>query len=114
MAYFAKIENNIVTDVIVAEQEYIDTLEGTWLETDRETSLGVHAQGGTPLRKNYAGIGFTYDSTRDAFIQPKIYSTWVLNEEQCIWEPPIPYPDDYETVDYYYDNENIQFVKRVE
>lgn len=98
MAHFAKIENGIVTMVIVAEQEYIDSLSEKefYIQTSYNTYQGVHNLGGTPLRKNFAGIGFTYDKIRDAFIPPKplSYPSWVLDEEKCIWVPPIPYPDD--------------------
>jgi len=96
MAHFAKIENGTVVQVIVAEQDFIDTQEGTWVQTSYNTHGGVHASGGTPLRKNYAGIGFTYDSQRDAFLYPKPYPSWVLNEDTCLWEAPVQRPDDGE------------------
>jgi hypothetical protein len=88
MSHFAKIDsNNIVTEVIVAEAEFFDTFvdssPGIWIET---------SYNGT-IRKNYAGIGMTYDSTRDAFIPPKLYASWTLNESTCQWEPPVAYPD---------------------
>tara|TARA_R110002020_G_scaffold204958_1_gene409322 strand:+ start:104 stop:454 length:351 start_codon:yes stop_codon:yes gene_type:complete len=94
MAHYAKIEDGFVTNVIVAEQDFIDTQEGQWVQTSYNTYGGQHTLGGTPLRKNYAGIGFTYDSTRDAFIPPAPYASWVLNEDTCIWEAPVVYPDD--------------------
>ena len=99
MSHFAQIdENNIVTQVIVIEQDVVDTgLFGdpaSWIQTSYNTSGGVHSQGGTPLRKNYAGIGYTYDNTRDAFIPPKPYNSWVLNEDTCLWEAPTPMPND--------------------
>ena len=99
MSHFAQIdENNIVTQVIVIEQDVVDTgLFGdpaSWIQTSYNTSAGVHLLGGTPLRKNYAGIGYTYDNTRDAFIPPKPYSSWVLNEDTCLWEAPTPMPVD--------------------
>ena len=93
MAHYAKIENEIVTNVIVAEQDFIDTQEGMWVQTSYNTHGGQHTLGGTPLRKNYAGIGHTYDSTRDAFIPPTPYASWVLNEDTCLWEAPVVYPD---------------------
>ena len=95
MAHFAKIENGIVTEVIVAEQEYIDSLENPsqWIQTSYNTKGGQHLLNGTPLRKNYASIGYTYDSEKDAFIAPQPFSSWILNEETCVWESPIPYPD---------------------
>jgi len=94
MAHYAKIEDGFVTNVIVAEQDFIDTQEGQWVQTSYNTYGGQHTLGGTPLRKNYAGIGFTYDSTRDAFIPPAPYASWVLNEDTCMWEAPVVYPDD--------------------
>ena len=95
MAHFAKIENGIVTEVIVAEQEYIDSLENPsqWIQTSYNTRGGQHLLNGTPLRKNYASIGYTYDSEKDAFIAPQPFSSWILNEETCVWESHIPYPD---------------------
>lgn len=98
MAHFAKIENGVVMQVIVAEQDVIDSgLFGepsSWVQTSYNTSGGVHANGGTPLRKNYAGIGFTYDSARDAFIPPKPFASWTLNEDTCLWDCPVAYPTD--------------------
>tara|TARA_R110002153_G_C13247163_1_gene491293 strand:- start:21 stop:356 length:336 start_codon:yes stop_codon:yes gene_type:complete len=94
MSHFAKVENKIVTQVIVAEQDFIDTQEGTWVQTSYNTYGGQHSSGGTPLRKNYAGKGYVYDSTRDAFYIPQPYPSWTLNETTCYWEPPVAYPDD--------------------
>jgi hypothetical protein len=106
MSHFAKIdENNIVTQVIVAEQAHIDTLSDSdkWIQTSYNTYAGKHYKpNGTPLRKNYAGIGFTYDSGRDAFIPPKptgsvlheSYASWTLNEGTCRWEAPTSCPGD--------------------
>lgn len=94
MAHFAKVNNGIVEQVIVAEQEFVDTLDGTWVQTSYNTYGGVHRLGGTPMRKNYAGIGYTYDSALDAFISPKPFPSWVLNEDTCLWEAPISKPDD--------------------
>ncbi len=100
MAHFAKVKDGIVTKVIVAEQEFIDnvveTEAGTWVQTSYNTYGGVHSLGGTPLRKNYAGIGFTYDEDKDAFIAPKPFNSWTLNETTCLWEAPVAYPDDGE------------------
>jgi len=84
MAHFAKIEDDIVTQVIVAEQAYIDTLSGTWVQTSYNGSI----------RKNYAGIGYAYDSTKDAFIAPKPYASWTLNNTTCKWEAPVSFPTD--------------------
>jgi len=98
MSHFAKVTNGIVTQVIVAEAEFfetfVDTSPGEWIQTSYNTHGGVHVNGGTPLRKNYAGIGFTYDRTRDAFIPPKPFPSWVLDESSCLWNPPTPMPTD--------------------
>ena len=98
MAHFAKVNNGVVVQVIVAEPEFFDTFvdssPGQWLQTSYNTHGGVHANGGTPLRKNYAGLGFTYDSTRDAFIPPQPYASWTLNEDTCLWAAPTPMPTD--------------------
>jgi hypothetical protein len=98
MAHFAKVNNGIVEKVIVAEQEFfntfVDSSPGTWIQTSYNTYGGVHTLGGTPLRKNYAGIGYTYDAQKDAFIPPKPYASWLLNEDTCLWEPPTPKPND--------------------
>jgi hypothetical protein len=92
MAHFAKVENNIVTEVIVAEsQEWCDTnLTGTWIQTSYNTYGGEHSQGGTPLHKNYAGIGYTWDGV--GFARPKPFPSWTFNEETYLWESPTPYP----------------------
>ena len=94
MAHWAKIENDIVTNVWVAEADFIKHLEGEWIQTSYNTKGGVHELGDTPLRKNYAGIGYIYDRVRDAFYEPQPFPSWILNEESCIWESPIPYPTD--------------------
>ena len=98
MAHFAKVVDGKVTQVIVAEPEFfetfVDTSPGEWIQTSYNTRGGEHTQGGTPLRKNYAGIGFTYDRTRDAFIPPQPYPSWVLNEDTCLWDAPVAYPQD--------------------
>lgn len=90
MSHFAKVENGIVTQVIVAEQSVIDSgvFGDGWIQTSYNTRGGVHPEG-RPLRKNYAGVGYTYDQTRDAFIPPKPYDSWLLNEDTCLWESPI-------------------------
>jgi hypothetical protein len=95
MSHFAKVENGIVTQVIVAEQDVIDSgLFGSgWIQTSYNTVGGQHPEG-RPLRKNYAGIGYTYDSDRDAFIPPQPYLSWTLNDETCLWNPPTPMPTD--------------------
>jgi hypothetical protein len=98
MAHYAKVENGIVTRVIVAEAEFFDTFidssPGEWIQTSYNTHGGVHSDGGVALRKNYAGVGFTYDSVRDAFIPPQPYPSWILVEDTCQWTAPVAYPDD--------------------
>lgn len=96
MSHFAKVQNGIVTQVIVAEQDVIDSgLFGTgWVKTSYNTQGGVHLLGGTPLRKNYAAVGYIYDSNRDAFYAQPPYPSWILNESSCMWEPPVPMPLD--------------------
>ena len=113
MAHFAKINNGIVERVIVAEPEFfntfVDTSPGEWIQTSYNTHGGQHTQGGTPLRKNYAGVGYAYDSTRDAFIPPKPYSSWVLDEETCLWNAPTPYPDDGKV--YSWEEETLSWIE---
>jgi len=103
MAHWAEIdENNIVVRVLVVSdeqdhrgQDFLSNdlnLGGTWKKTSYNTLAGVHQLGGTPFRKNYAGIGYSYDSTRDAFIPPKTFNSWLLNEDTCLWEAPIEMP----------------------
>ena len=101
MSYFAKIEDGIVTNVIAADQDFIDTQDGTWVQTSYNTRGGKHydpvtgeEDSITPLRKNYAGIGYIYDSTRDAFYTSQPYPSWTLNDDTCFWEPPVAYPID--------------------
>ena len=98
MAHYAKVVNTLVTQVIVAEAEFFDTFvdssPGEWIQTSYNTHGGVHANGETPLRKNYAGIGYTYDKAKDAFIPPQPYSSWTLVEDTCLWAPPTACPDD--------------------
>ena len=110
MAHYAFLdENNIVTEVIVGKNENEDNIDWevhygnfrgqTCKRTSYNTQGGVHGLGGTPLRKNYAGIGYTYDSQRDAFIPPKPFASWQLNDASCLWEAPTPYPTDVGTVE---------------
>jgi hypothetical protein len=98
MTHYAKILNKKVQKVIVAEQDFFNTFvddsPGQWIETSYNTRGGVHKTGGTPLRKNFAGIGYTYDEDRDAFIPPKPFNSWTLNETTCLWDPPVAYPTD--------------------
>jgi hypothetical protein len=96
MAHFAKVENGIVTQVIVIDQETLNTGHwgdpASWIQTSYNTHGGVHSQGGSPLRKNYAGIGYSYDAGRDAFIPPKPFASWILNETTCNWGAPVAMP----------------------
>lgn len=116
MAHYAQITDCIVTQVIVAEQEVIDSgLFGDgWIQTSYNTRGDIHygpdgePDNGVALRKNYAGIGFTYDAERDAFIPPQPFSSWVLNEITCLWEPPVPYPED--GLLYVWDEEQLNWI----
>ena len=105
MAHFAKVVDGVVSQVIVAEPEFFDTFvdssPGEWVQTSYNTRGGVHynPETGEPsadqskaLRKNYAGIGYTYDREKDAFIPPKPFASWVLNVDTCLWEAPVPMP----------------------
>jgi hypothetical protein len=111
MASFAKIGlNNKVIEVLSVNNEVLKDADGIeqenigidfltkltgwaiWKQTSYNTNAGVHSLGGTPFRKNHAGIGYTYDEDRDAFIPPKPFKSWILNENTCHWESPIPYP----------------------
>ena len=114
MAYFAKlgtgniietvisVNNSVITDANGVEQEqlgvdFINKLYNTrdvWKQTSYNTIGGVHSSNGTPLRKNFAGIGFQYDQQRDAFIAPKPFNSWILNEDTCLWEAPVAKPQD--------------------
>lgn len=96
MSHFARVNaQGIVEQVIVAEQNYIDTLvdASSWVQTSFNTHGGQHPEG-RPLRKNFAGIGYTYDVQRDAFVPPKPFASWVLNEDTCLWNAPVPKPQD--------------------
>jgi hypothetical protein len=120
MAHFAKIESdNKVSQVIVIDSskgaEFITVdlgISGTWIQTSYNTRAGKHLQGGTPLRKNYAGVGFTYDPERDAFIPPKRFQSWILDEETCNWIAPVSYPSD-KTKKYIWDESIINWVEIV-
>ena len=122
MAHFAKLGNdNIVENVIVVsndiatnEQAGINFLQNlyndtaTWKQTSYNTYGNVHKLGGTPLRKNFAGIGFTYDQTKDAFIPLKPFTSWTLNETTCRWEAPVAYPTDGQIYSWNETNQNWQ------
>jgi hypothetical protein len=98
MAHFAKVLDSKVTQVIVAEPEFfdtfVDTSPGEWIQTSYNTHGNLHKLGGTPLRGNYAGVGYTYDKTNDVFYAPQPYASWNLNESTWLWEAPTPYPTD--------------------
>lgn len=122
MAHFAKVVYGVVTQVIVAEQDYIDVLPdaSNWIQTSYNTRGGVHYQPNTDipsedqtkaLRKNYASIGYTYDTQRDAFIPPKPFPSWVLDEFACWWEAPVPYPYNNEGKRYDWDEDTLSWVE---
>lgn len=98
MGHFAKVLDGKVIQVIVAEPEFfetfVDSSPGEWIQTSYNTYGGVHKLGGTPLRGNYAGIGFIYDAQNDVFYEPQPYPSWVLNKSTWLWEAPIQYPND--------------------
>ena len=104
MSHFAKVNSGIVEKVIVAEQDFVDTYidnePGEWIQTSYNTFGGVHSLGGTPLRKNYAQVGGTYNSVRDAFIPIQPYPSWTLNETTCLWDCPVAHPDDDKIYDW--------------
>jgi hypothetical protein len=105
MSIFAKVENGIVTDINVADQEYIDALPNKelWVETAIDGSI----------RKNYACIGFTYDQNRDAFIGLQPYPSWVLNESTCVWEAPTPQPQNVGDIVYAWDEDTRQWIEGI-
>jgi hypothetical protein len=113
MAHFAEVKNGIVTQVIVAEQDFIDTLPNPneWVQTSYNTYGGKHTLGGQPLRKNYAGIGFTYDKKLDAFIPPQPYPSWKLDTETCLWDAPIPLPQDDNEYEWDEETQNWQQIE---
>lgn len=112
MSHFAKVQDGIVTQVIVAEPEFFDTFvdssPGEWIQTSYNTQGGQHPNS-TPLRKNYAGVGYSYDAARDAFIPPKPFPSWILNENTCLWESPVPMPQD--SKGYTWDEQSLAWVK---
>lgn len=122
MAHYAFLDaNNVVTQVIVGKNEGEESIDWeVWYgdfqgqvckRTSYNTQAGVHINGGTPFRKNYAGIGFTYDAERDAFIPPKPFNSWVLDEERCIWQAPKPYPAN--GTPHIWDEASLDWVERV-
>jgi hypothetical protein len=122
MSHFAKVNNGIVEQVIVAEPEFfknfVDSSPGEWIQTSYNTRGGIHykPESDEPsddqtkaLRKNYAGVGYSYDRARDAFIPPKPFDSWILNEFSCIWEAPVLHPNDGK--DYDWDEESQSWVE---
>ena len=113
MAHFAKVENGLVTQIIVAEQDFINSgavgEPSLWIQTSYNTFEGIHILGGQPLRKNFAGVGYTYDSIKDAFIPPQPFKSWLLNENTCAWVAPIEFPNDGSV--YVWDESTISWVK---
>ena len=116
MSHFAKVENGVVTQVIVAEHNFISSgvvgHPNDWVQTSYNTIAGQHTQGGTPLRGNYAGIGFIYDKDKDVFYAPQPYPSWTLNETTWTWEAPTPMPTDGKL--YAWDEDKKSWVKQAE
>ena len=112
MSHFAKVEDGIVTEVLVIEQDVVDSgLFGDpalWVQTSYNTVGGQHPEG-RPLRKNFAGVGYTYDVERDAFIPPQPFPSWSLNEDTCLWVSPVAYPDDGKP--YFWDEATLSWVE---
>jgi hypothetical protein len=104
MSHFAKVLDGKVTQVIVAEPEFfenfVDSSPGNWIQTSYNTKGNKHALGGTPLRGNFAGIGFTYDKENDVFIPPLPFPSFILNKTVWLWEAPVPMPQDGKEYDW--------------
>ena len=126
MAHYALLdENNVVTGVITGKDEGEDGVDWevhygnfrgqTCRRTSYNTQGGQHSGGGIPFRKNYAGIGYSYDPVRDAFIPPKPYDSWLLDEDTCQWQPPVPFPTDRGTPEnprfYSWDEPTVSWVE---
>ena len=121
MAHYAKIDkNNIVIKVLVIDEETVNSGDFgdplSWIQTSYNTHGGQHSLGGTPLRKNYAGEGMTYDKTRDAFIDTQPYPSWIFDEDTCQWNVPVPYPTGHAADGpiYEWDEDNITWKLSVE
>jgi hypothetical protein len=110
MSHFAKVENGIVTQVIVAEEDFIATGAlgdpANWIQTSYNTHGGKHPED-RPLRMNYAGVGYAYDEQRDAFIPPQPFNSWFLNEDTCLWDAPVAMPTDGKQ--YAWDEETVSW-----
>lgn len=120
MAHFAEIdENNVVIRVLVTDERkpaegyywLLDRFGGTWIKTSYNTQRGQHLQGGTPLRGNFAGIGYTYDPDLDAFIPPSPFPSWVMDEAIFDWVAPEPFPSD--GGEYVWDEESVSWIPYV-
>jgi len=118
MSHFARVENGIVTDVIVAEQDFINSLPdiNLWVQTSYNTRGGIHyapnsntPDGGIALRANFAGIGYIYDRDNDVFYGPQPYPSWTISGPVWIWKAPVPYPTDEEI--YYWDEPTLSWIK---
>lgn len=113
MAHYAKVLDGTVINVMVAEEDFfdtfVDTTAGEWIQTSYNTYGGKHTLGGTPLRKNYAAIGYTYNKDLDAFIPPQNYPSWIFNTETARWDCPVPYPSDISKL-YDWDEDNQKWV----
>lgn len=112
MSYFAEVINGKVVRVLSVDQEYINSgrlgNKKNWIQTSFNTRAGKHKTGGKPLRKNFAGIGYTYDKKLNAFIPPKPFDSWNLNKESCLWEAPIKQPTSKDGV-YLWNEKKIQW-----
>lgn len=122
MAIWAQVdESNIVTNVVVTNNEdpagdegysfLVEVLGGSWLQASFNTYRGVHSLGGTPFRKNCPSVGYTYDSERDAFYAPKPYESWIFDEDGCFWKAPVDYPANAGEDSYYWNDEEVSWVK---
>lgn len=113
MSHFAKVLDGKVVKVIVAEQDFFDTFvddsPGEWIQTSYNTYGGQHLLGGTPLRKNYAGIGYVYDREKDAFYEQKPFPSWILDDETCLWNPPVEKPSDNKF--YKWDEDTLSWIE---
>jgi len=114
MGHFAKVVDGKVTQVIVAEPEFFETFTdaspGEWIQTSYNTHGNSHPNG-TPLKGNYAGIGYTYDEEHDVFYPPQPYPSWTLNETTWLWEAPTPYPTDEKL--YHWDEETSSWIEYI-
>lgn len=112
MSHYAKVVDGKVTQVIVAEPDFfntfVDSSPGAWIQTSYNTIGGQHTQGGTPLRGNYAGIGYTYDAVNDVFYAPKPFPSWILNTDSWTWQAPVAMPTDGAT--YKWDEASLAWV----